>query len=121
MVKRADLTEDIKAKKLKTEVLNEKREINHVLPIEINDVPKEARLRRIGTKGVVMLFNAVSKHQKQKAEKMKTAKTEGEKIKVEKSMKKSSFMDMLKSDSKNSNFLPFHNLKFRILFDFIDI
>ena len=101
--KQSDLKEDFKSKKAKTELLYDQKELNHILPIENNNVPKEARLRRIGTKGVVMLFNAVSKHQKEKADKMKTAKTEGEKVKVEKSMKKSSFMDMLKGDSKASN------------------
>jgi Cobalamin biosynthesis protein CobT (nicotinate-mononucleotide:5, 6-dimethylbenzimidazole phosphoribosyltransferase) len=98
----AQLKEEIKSKKAKTELLYKQREKNHVLPIEKNDAPKEARLRRIGTKGVVMLFNAVSAHQKSKAEKMKTAKTEGHKAKVEKSMKKSTFMDMLKTDKKKS-------------------
>lgn len=100
--KRTARQEEIKAKKAKTEELLDQREMNHVLPIEVNDVPKEARLRRIGTKGVVMLFNAVSTHQKSKAEKMKTAKTEGDKVRVEKSMKKSTFMDMLKNDKKSS-------------------
>jgi len=101
--KQSDVKEDVKSKKAKYDLLADQREMNHILPIEVNNVPKEARLRRIGTKGVVMLFNAVSKHQKEKADKMKTAKTEGDKIKVEKSMKKSSFMDMLKKgDNKSS-------------------
>lgn len=98
----AELKEEIKSKKAKTELLNEQTEKNHNLPIEKNDAPREARLRRIGTKGVVMLFNAVSAHQKAKAEKMKTAKTESHRVKVEKSMKKSTFMDMLKIDKKKS-------------------
>ena len=102
--KQSDVKEDVKSKKAKYDLLANQREMNHILPIEVNNVPKEARLRRIGTKGVVMLFNAVSKHQKEKADKMKTAKTEGDKIKVEKSMKKSSFMDMLKKgDNKSSS------------------
>ena len=102
--KQSEVKEDVKSKKAKYDLLADQREMNHVLPIEKNNVPKEARLRRIGTKGVVMLFNAVSKHQKEKSERMKTAKTEGDKIKVEKSMKKSSFMDMLKKgDNKSSS------------------
>lgn len=99
--RKTELKEELLSKKAKTELLHKQRETNHVLPIEQNDAKKEAMLRRIATRGVVMLFNAVSSHQKTKAEKMKTAKTEGEKVKVEKSMKKSTFMDMLKSnDSK---------------------
>jgi len=86
------------AKKAKLESKAEFREKNHVVPDRSN-AEKEVALRRIGTKGVVKLFNAVTKHQKEMESKLKKAPTQMKKDKVIGSVSKSSFLDMLKSSS----------------------
>eukprot|EP00493_Phyllostaurus_siculus_P025824 UN26169 len=73
------------------------REKNHLIPDRSN-AEKEVALRRIGTKGVVKLFNAVTKHQKETESKLKKASTIGKKDKVLESVSQTSFLDMLKSD-----------------------
>ncbi|CAB4018229.1 RRP15 [Paramuricea clavata] len=77
------------------------REQNHVKPAPSND-EKERALKRTATRGVVKLFNAVNKHQKELDAKLKTAPTEAKKAKVLKSVSKSSFLDMLKSNSNEA-------------------
>jgi len=84
------------AHKEKEKKLAESRELNHVLPTRGN-APKEAALKRIATRGVVKLLNAVSQHQKNVSEKMKEEKTEAGKDRVEsKVAKPSNFMELLK-------------------------
>ncbi|XP_039260201.1 RRP15-like protein [Styela clava] len=80
--------------------LNKKRkweEMNHVKPNAL-EKDYERNLQKIATRGVVQLFNAVKKHQKQLDEKLKSAKTEGKKEQVMKSVSKGEFLDMLKDD-----------------------
>jgi len=94
--RKLEMKEEINAKKEKDEDRKEHREKNHVIPTRSN-AQKEVLLKRIATKGVVKLFNAVTTHQKAVSEKMKVAKTESKKTKVEKDVSKSTFMDLLKS------------------------
>eukprot|EP00112_Aurelia_sp_Birch-Aquarium-sp1_P006206 Seg169.10 transcript_id=Seg169.10/GoldUCD/mRNA.D3Y31 product="RRP15-like protein" protein_id=Seg169.10/GoldUCD/D3Y31 len=85
-------------KKAKAKIKSEFKEKNHVVPDRSN-ADKEVSLRKIGTRGVVKLFNAVAKHQKEIDSKLKKVSTEVKKDKVMDSMSKSSFLDMLKTDS----------------------
>ncbi|XP_055995168.1 RRP15-like protein isoform X2 [Ostrea edulis] len=62
------------------------------------DRERERKLQRIAQRGVVQLFNAVRKQQKVLDEKMKEAgSSEHRKDRVEKSMTKGKFLDILKS------------------------
>ncbi|XP_046862492.1 RRP15-like protein isoform X2 [Xenia sp. Carnegie-2017] len=105
--------EEILKQKLITQEKHEAREKNHVKPAPSND-EKERNLKRIATKGVVKLFNAVNKHQEDLDVKLKSAPTEAKKVKVMKSVSKSSFLDMLKHDS--SDVTPSHQQAFPPLF-----
>eukprot|EP00794_Sanderia_malayensis_P018183 gene18183-19997_t len=101
-----------KRKQLESEEAHEKhesakrkaelREKNHVIPDRSN-AEKEVILRKIGTKGVVKLFNAVTKHQKETESKLKKASTIGKKDKILESVSQSSFLDMLKTDSASKD------------------
>ncbi|XP_028411666.1 RRP15-like protein [Dendronephthya gigantea] len=93
--------EEVAKQKVISQEKHQAREQNHVKPAPSND-EKERTLRRIATKGVVKLFNAVNKHQKDLDAKLKTAPTEAKKAKVLKSVSKSSFLDMLKSNSNET-------------------
>ncbi|XP_078354981.1 RRP15-like protein [Oculina patagonica] len=73
-------------------------EKDHVKP-DGSTMDYEKNLARIATRGVVKLFNAVSKHQKEMESKLQSAPTEAKKSKVVESMSKSAFLDMLKSSS----------------------
>ena len=98
--KKKKLKENAKQKMISQE-RHQTREQNHVKPAPSND-EKERTLKRIATRGVVKLFNAVNKHQKELDAKLKTAPTEAKKAKVLKSVSKSSFLDMLKSNSNET-------------------
>ena len=80
----------------------ENREKNHVIPTRGN-AQKEILLKRIATKGVVKLLNAVSAHQKLVSEKMKEERTEAGKCKVAEKVTKSDFMDLLKRNQPGKN------------------
>ncbi|XP_078484756.1 RRP15-like protein [Ciona intestinalis] len=58
----------------------------------------ERSLQKVATRGVVQLFNAVKKHQKQMEEKLKSVTTESKKEKVIQDVDKGKFLDMLKGD-----------------------
>ncbi|XP_065070795.1 RRP15-like protein [Rhopilema esculentum] len=96
--------EEDAAKKARVKTKTEFREKNHVVPDRSN-AEKEVALRKIGTKGVVKLFNAVTKHQKEVDSKLKKATTEVKKDKVIDSMSKTSFLDMLKTNSSSKKAL----------------
>jgi len=81
--------------KEKQEKNAESREMNHVIPTRGN-AQNEILLKRIATKGVVKLLNAVSTHQKTVSEKMKEERTEAGKCKVAEKVTKSDFMELLK-------------------------
>jgi len=75
------------------------RELNHVVPTRGGNAQKEVSLKRVATRGVVKLLNAVSQHQKNVSEKMKEERTQGAKDKVvEKVNKPSNFMELLKKN-----------------------
>lgn len=103
------LSKSKKSKKRKLEVEKEKeeqkekqeknkevRELNHVVLSPGKSAPKEVILKRVATKGMVKLLNAVSEHQKTMSKKMKKEKTEAGKDKVAATVKKSDFMDLLR-------------------------
>merc|ERR1712072_184204 len=93
--RKLDATQEHLARKEKEKKLVESRELKHVVPTRGN-AQKEVLLKRIATKGVVKLLNAVSQHQKNVAEKMKEERTEAGKDKVEsKVTKPSNFMELL--------------------------
>ena len=79
-------------KKAKTDKTNlrEKRRLKRELlekgRVFDGDVLVERKLSRIATRGVIQLFNAVKQHQKSIEVKMKTAKTEAQKDKVNQSI-----------------------------------
>ncbi|XP_057290076.1 RRP15-like protein [Hydractinia symbiolongicarpus] len=121
--RKLEMREELLIKKDKAEERLEKREKNHVLPTRSN-AQKEVLLKRIATKGVVKLFNAVSAHQKLVSEKMKEAKTEARKSKAVETVTKSSFMDLLKtnkdkkkSEEENSKENDKQNKKWDVLRD----
>merc|ERR1712142_692521 len=93
--RKLDAKQEHLARKEKELKLAESRELNHVVPTRGN-AQKEVLLKRIATKGVVKLLNAVSQHQKNVSEKMKEERTEAGKDKVEsKVAKPSNFMELL--------------------------
>lgn len=95
-------TEDTEERETKKSLHEQKLaslEKNHIVPNRTN-AQMEVLLRRIATKGVVKLFNAVSTHQKKMNEKMTEAKTESRKSKAAEKVTKSSFLDMLKDDNQ---------------------
>lgn len=61
------------------------------------DFTFERQLRKIATKGVVMLFNTIQTHQAKKRQQQSEANKEAEKVKA---ASKDSFLDMLKQGSK---------------------
>jgi len=94
--KRSELKEELTAKKEKLEQKHEEKEKGHTIPTRSN-AQNEVLLKRIATKGVVKLFNAVNTHQKTMSSEMKDIKTEAKKEKKAKVIDtKSNFMDLLK-------------------------
>jgi len=88
------------ARQEKEKKLAESRELNHVVPTRGN-AHKEAALKRVATRGVVKLLNAVSQHQKNVSAKMKEERTEAGKDRVEsKVTKPSNFMELLNKKKK---------------------
>ena len=63
------------------------------------DMAQERKFQLLATKGVVQLFNAVSKEQKKMDAELKTAKTEAKKSRMISSFDKKGFLDMLMKDS----------------------
>lgn len=96
--RRAEVKEERASKKLKSQERHAMREKDHVKP-DGSTLDYEKNLVKIATRGVVKLFNAVSKHQKEVESKLSSAPTEAKKSKVVESMSKSAFLDMLKSSS----------------------
>lgn len=96
--KRTERKEEIASKRLKSQERHAMLEKDHVKP-DGSTMDYEKNLAKIATRGVVKLFNAVSKHQKEMESKLKSAPTEAKKSKVVESMSKSAFLDMLKSSS----------------------
>jgi len=75
------------------------RELNHVVPTRGGNAHAEVALKRVATRGVVKLLNAVSQHQKNVSDKMKEERTQGGKDKVvDKVNKPSNFMELLKKN-----------------------
>jgi len=100
--RKLDAKEEQIARKEKESKLAASRELNHVVPTR-GSAPKEAALKRVATRGVVKLLNAVSQHQKNVSEKMKEERTEAGKDKVvEKVAKPSNFMELLKKKKPNT-------------------
>lgn len=95
---RAEQKEERASKKLKSQERHAMLEKDHVKP-DGSTLDYEKNLAKIATRGVVKLFNAVSKHQKEMESKLNSAPTEAKKAKVMNSMSKSAFLDMLKSSS----------------------
>lgn len=95
--RKAERKEELASKKLKSQERHAMLEKDHIKP-DASTLDYEKNLMRIATRGVVKLFNAVSKHQKEMDNKLNSAPTEAKKMKVE-SMSKSTFLDMLKSSS----------------------
>ncbi|KAM7310319.1 RRP15-like protein [Ixodes scapularis] len=68
---------------------------------------KERHLARLATKGVVQLFNAVKKHQKEVEEKLRAAgESETRRDKVMKTLSKGAFLDMLKDKQEKPQDKP---------------
>jgi len=59
----------------------------------------ESSLRKIATKGIIQLFNAVQMQRKDTNTQLKKAKTVGKKEKVMKGVTKETFMEMLESET----------------------
>lgn len=95
--RKAERNEQLASKKLKSQERHAMLEKDHIKP-DASTLDYEKNLMRIATRGVVKLFNAVSKHQKEINSKLNSAPTEAKKTKVE-TMSKSTFLDMLKSSS----------------------
>ena len=76
-----------------------KAKVAHKKP-NILDTPRERKFQKLATNGVVKLFNAVNKEQKNMGEKLKTAKTEAKKSSLIKSFDKSGFIDMLLNENR---------------------
>ena len=87
--------------KRRSEVLEKrhKTKMAHKKP-NILDTPRERKFQHLATKGVVQLFNAVNKEQKNMEKKLKTAKTEAKKSSLIKSFDKRGFIDMLLSENR---------------------
>jgi len=81
--------------KEKIEKKAESREMHHVVPTRGN-AQKEILLKRVATRGVVKLLNAVSTHQKLVSEKTKEERTEAGKCKAAEKVTKSDFMELLR-------------------------
>nr|CAB3265794.1 RRP15-like protein [Phallusia mammillata] len=93
--------EDEKERKARRKRVNKKRKWENmcrVIPTKEDEV-YEKELRKVATKGVIQLFNAIAKHQKEVHGKLAKAKTEGKKEKVMKSVDKGKFLDMLNDGS----------------------
>lgn len=104
--RKLEIKKEFSEKKAKEEKLAENREMNHVIPTH-GKAPQEVLLRRIATKGVVKLLNAVAANQKLVSDKMKEEKTEAGKCKAADKIKQSDFMDLLKKKpTKSKKTLP---------------
>jgi len=103
--RKEEMKKEYVERKAKEEKLAEDREKNHVIPTRSN-APKEVHLRRIATKGVVKLLNAVAANQKLVSEKMKAERTEAGKDKVVENVTQSDFMDLLKRKPKKNKKEP---------------
>lgn len=104
-VKNKEDSEAAKEERKKLKKRNrKKRKWKEMCKVKPNVLDKdyEQNLRKIATKGVVQLFNAVQNHQKEIENKLKKAKTEGKREKVMKSVKKNDFLDLL-DDKKKEN------------------
>lgn len=100
--RKTDIKEEFENKKTLREKKSDALELNHVLPTRSN-AQNEILLRKIATKGVVKLFNAVSAHQKKLTEKLDDAKTEARKSKAADRITKDSFLDMLTDSTKSKS------------------
>ncbi|XP_001640769.2 RRP15-like protein [Nematostella vectensis] len=96
--RKAEHREEMKKKKAKAQEKHAILEKDHIIPDKSN-LDYDRNLVKIATRGVVKLFNAVSKHQKEMDTKLSKATTETKKTKVMESLTKSSFLDMLKRSS----------------------
>ncbi|XP_031559678.1 RRP15-like protein [Actinia tenebrosa] len=96
--RKSEKKEEIKQKKKRADQRHTMFEKDHVVPDRSN-LTYDRELVHIATRGVVKLFNAVSKHQKDTEAKLKKATTEVKKSKVMESMNKTAFLDLLKSNS----------------------
>ncbi|XP_068674139.1 RRP15-like protein isoform X1 [Montipora foliosa] len=96
--RKAEKKEDRASKRMKSQERQAMLNKDRVKP-DGSTVDYERTLAGIATRGVVKLFNAVSKHQKEMESRLKVAPTEAKKSKVVDSMSKSAFLDMLKSST----------------------
>ena len=108
--RKSEIQEERVLKKEKRDAKKAILDKNHVIPTRSN-AHTEVLLRKIATKGVVKLFNAVSAHQKSMSEKMKEAKTEARKSKAIEGVSKSSFLDFLKKDGEDKAKVKVENKK----------
>jgi len=93
--RKLELKKEHDEQKEKQEKNAESKEMNHIIPTRGN-AQKEILLKRVATKGVVKLLNAVSSHQKLLSEKMKEERTEAGKCKAAEKVTKSDFMELLR-------------------------
>ena len=68
----------------------------------ILDYPRERKFQHLATKGVVQLFNAVNKEQKNMSKKLDSVKTDAKRTKVIKSFDRSGFLDSLLSENRKN-------------------
>ncbi|XP_029180012.2 RRP15-like protein [Acropora millepora] len=108
--RKAEIKEEKVLKKLKSEERQVVYEKGRVKPTG-STLDYEKTLAGIATRGVVKLFNAVSKHQKEMESRLKEAPTEAKKSKVVESMSKSAFLSMLKSSSEKPKSKDQPNMK----------
>ncbi|XP_065185305.1 RRP15-like protein [Sycon ciliatum] len=91
----AEFKAEAKKKKLAVATRRDWEERQHTVPNLARD-DLERRLHATATKGVVKLFNAVSKQQKIIKEKLEEAPTEAKREKVVTAISKDNFLDMLR-------------------------
>lgn len=108
--RKAEIKEEKVLKKLKNQERQVVYEKGRVKPTG-STLDYEKTLAGIATRGVVKLFNAVSKHQKEMESRLKEAPTEAKKSKVVESMSKSAFLSMLKSSSEKPKSKDQPNMK----------
>jgi hypothetical protein len=79
------------------------REKEHVVPDAATDIQRERALVKVATRGVVMLFNAISQQQKHKSEEeQQDAKGKKKRKARSDEMTKQEFMDRLKNSSNKN-------------------
>lgn len=68
----------------------------------ILDFPRERKFQHLATKGVVQLFNAVNKEQRDMNKKLDSVKTDAKRTKVIKRFDRSGFLDSLLSENRRN-------------------